>query len=532
MIDSPSRRKLLQLSALLTLQALIAPRMGRANVAKKKRVLVVGAGISGLVAATTLKNAGLDVTVLEARPRIGGRIWSNGDLGTPIDLGASWIMGASGNPIGKLAREGGIKTLSTDWEDVQLYHSNGKAVDAETLAEFEQYVEELYQGVEEVSQELDSDISVLEAINRAIAGEELDREDREFLNYFLTSQANAAGADMSELSLEHLESDETFPGEDKLFPSGYHQIIQSVAKELTIKSQTVVKQLTVSNSQVTAATTQGEFTADAVIVTVPLGVLKKAQLKFSPALSVRRQQSIRRLGMGVLDKVALRFPKVFWPEHINFLGHVSAEAGEFANFLNYARVSGAPILVGFVSGSYAQRLEKLPDAEVKRIAVSVLRKNFLGAPHQLPQVLFVRNGQLIRSRTARIPSLSLVPPRQTMTSSNHPMLNVFSLQEKPRFGNFMEPCMGRISPVFVLLSPFYSRWLSLCCVFFSTLVIFMALGGLLSNERITEDIEDSQAVIPWRRPPLYWPRPAELTAKVNIRSASKITRIFSRLSKF
>jgi len=68
------------------------------------RVLVIGAGISGLAAAKTLATAGYNVTVLEARNRLGGRMWTDRTtLSIPADLGAGWIHQAVGNPITTLA---------------------------------------------------------------------------------------------------------------------------------------------------------------------------------------------------------------------------------------------------------------------------------------------------------------------------------------------------------------------------------------------------------------------------------------------
>jgi monoamine oxidase len=60
---------------------------------QKVEVIVIGAGIAGLAAARDLSIDGYDVLVLEARNRIGGRIWTSRDLGVPADLGASWIHG-------------------------------------------------------------------------------------------------------------------------------------------------------------------------------------------------------------------------------------------------------------------------------------------------------------------------------------------------------------------------------------------------------------------------------------------------------
>ena len=66
---------------------------------KAEHVIVVGAGMAGLVAARLLHDSGFRVTVLEARPRLGGRTWTNDSLGAPLDLGGSWVHGVDGNPL-------------------------------------------------------------------------------------------------------------------------------------------------------------------------------------------------------------------------------------------------------------------------------------------------------------------------------------------------------------------------------------------------------------------------------------------------
>ena len=86
--------------------------------APSREVLVIGAGIAGLTAARDLAVDGYDVAILEARERIGGRIWTSHELGLPADLGASWIHGFEDNPIARLARRHAIAIVRTNISSV------------------------------------------------------------------------------------------------------------------------------------------------------------------------------------------------------------------------------------------------------------------------------------------------------------------------------------------------------------------------------------------------------------------------------
>ena len=92
----------------------------------KKRILVIGAGLAGLIAAHKLQNQGYEVVVVEARDRIGGRIWTSSQWpDMPLDLGATWIHGVTGNPLTKLAQRIKAKRLSTSYGSTLVYNTAG-----------------------------------------------------------------------------------------------------------------------------------------------------------------------------------------------------------------------------------------------------------------------------------------------------------------------------------------------------------------------------------------------------------------------
>src|ERR1700757_2816386 len=80
-----------------------------------KSVLIVGAGMAGLSAARSLADAGWPVRVIEARDRIGGRVYTNRDWGVPVEMGASWIHGTTDNPLMELAQKAQAQLVPTDY---------------------------------------------------------------------------------------------------------------------------------------------------------------------------------------------------------------------------------------------------------------------------------------------------------------------------------------------------------------------------------------------------------------------------------
>lgn len=351
--------------------------MPNQNSSTSADVLVLGAGIAGLAAARTLTDKGLNVIVLEARNRVGGRMWTDSSLGLPLDLGASWIHGVNGNPITKLAKQFGVTTVPTDDENSMMFHADGSEMTDAEWAEMEALFEEIYAEVAEMQEDTENDMSLQEAFDEVLAGHDLSEEELRGLNYYAyLGTALEYGADPKDLSLWEWDQDEEFDGEEVIFPGGYNQITDGLAKGLDIRLGTVVNTVRYGGDGVEVETSAGRFMADKAVVTFPLGVLKQATVKFEPPLPESKQAAIDRLAMGVLNKVYLKFPEIFWDEDVQTISYVGEELGEWGDWLSFVPFTGEPVLMAFHGGDKGFALEDMSDDEIREGAMKTLRVMF------------------------------------------------------------------------------------------------------------------------------------------------------------
>jgi monoamine oxidase len=318
--------------------------------------VVVGAGFSGLAAARRLADAGVRVTVLEARDRIGGRTRTDTSLGVPIDIGASWIHGTEDNPLTKLAQDVGAKTVPTDFEDFVLIENHQK-VDPKAAAAL---VPGWHRIIEKLD-ELSTDAPATESLADGLVG--IADLDDPLVAWNVTSRTSGDyAADPDQLSLRWLGSEGQFKGPDVILPGGYTQLSQHLAKGLDIQLGTVVTRISHGGAQVRLDTSQGTVTADRVIVTVPLGVLKTGTIAFDPPLPDAKLHAIEKLGFGLLNKVVVAFDKPFWPESTPMIGLVGNNQ-PVTDLLNGLVFGDKPLLVGLRGGQAAWSRESLSDQD-------------------------------------------------------------------------------------------------------------------------------------------------------------------------
>jgi len=291
-------------------------------------VVIVGAGMAGLEAGAQLARAGVDVRIVEARDRIGGRVRTDRSLGLPLDIGASWIHGVNGNPLSGLADAVDAVRTPTDYDNRIVRDDDGEIVATNDIpAEFD-------------------DITEIE---------------HEF------------AADIEALSRRAVEEGEAYGGADVLFPNGYDEILQPLADAVEVELGAIVTRIDTSADAVKVDFAESSYEGDAVLVTVPLGVLKAGSIEFTPPLSTEHLGAIERLGMGLLDKVYLRFERVFWDADVDLIGYIGPKRGYFAEWLNMYKYLGEPILLGFNAASAADEIEEMTDEQIVAESMAALR---------------------------------------------------------------------------------------------------------------------------------------------------------------
>lgn len=378
------RRDVLRLSLLATTAALLRrpPDAWADDAGRKERVVVVGAGVAGLAAARALVAAGREVVVLEGRERIGGRVvTSRAWRDMPCDLGASWIQGTRGNPLTKLAAQWGIETKATDPDEATIYRDDGRPVTPREAEQADQHFRDLLEAVHEERDRLGpegKELALGPTIERLIAGEELDAVALRDLQQLLTAALeNEYGADLAELSLLHYDAADGHGGPSVVFPQGYDEIPRRLAEGLDVRLGQVVVAIEHDATGVVVKTKGASFPAERVVVTLPLGVLKRGTVAFQPTLPPAKRGAIERLGMGLLNKLWLRFPRAFWGERDNdLIGFVGSRRGAWTESVDFQRVLGKPVLLCFQSGSVARAAEALPDERLVASAMEWLRAAF------------------------------------------------------------------------------------------------------------------------------------------------------------
>ena len=355
-------------------------------------VCIVGAGYAGLTAALRLHQAGRSVVVLEARDRIGGRIWTDHlEDGTPVDRGGGWLA-PKHTVMHGLAAEMGVRTYKTWMAGNHLLKDGDRT--------------RTYRGVI-------PKISPLAIVSIAIAQARLDRMAKKVpvdapwnapkaVEWDTTTIAdwiarvgirNRAGRDLFDMAIRglftgpladtslldllflvHAHGDFTTlvsiegGSQDSLVEGGAGSIASRMSERLgdAVRLDEPVTSVQAMDDRVVVTGARTSVTARHLVLTIPPALL--ADLAFDPALPEDRAALHRALVAGPESKTLIAYERPFWRE-AGFSGQASSPGTASETTLDSSPISGTPgVIASFAFGEVAERVDALDPAE-RRAAV-------------------------------------------------------------------------------------------------------------------------------------------------------------------
>ncbi len=333
----------------------------RATAEPGERIAVIGAGLAGAAAVKRLSGSDLDITVFEARDRLGGRTQSHLDdgWGVPVQLGG-WLLPAEtdAETDAEAAERLGLgASLETADLASALWLSPDGDIDAPT--------DQPLVAAIAAAQALTADISLAEAL--AETGS--DPEDSA-LAALLADLATTAGADADVLSSWFPPALPAAAREGII--SDFGAVIAEMLGDAQVSLSSAVTRIAHDDTGVSLRLGTGESTSfDRVIVTVPLGVLQREGIEFSPALPFSHRGAINALGMGHAETIWLRYDEPFWQTDA-VLWHTVGGEHLVRTWINLHPVTGESILVGLVGGSAAEKFADLDENDALLAVLTAL----------------------------------------------------------------------------------------------------------------------------------------------------------------
>jgi len=342
------RRHFIKQSTLLSIGGLLIPSALLAACRKEilledvtydGKVIIIGAGAAGLYAAYILKSKGIDFQLLEASSTYGGRLGKlTGFANFPIDTGAQWLHGKN-SILGDLIKKSKTN-ITLDDSETRYWFNN-------------QLVNSLPQETDIFEGDDLPDISFEDyALQNGLGNE---------YKYIVENIAGDQGAAASRLSVygnnkdeEHWSAgDDDFKFEETFFDLIDTQIANQVKDYILLN--TVVSKIDYSQSTILITDSNNNtFNADKVIITVPIPILKSADIQFTPALPDEKTAAFAKIGMDAGMKVFLKFSNKFFDQNIIGGSVCAAYADD-----SIGKTQNDNILLAFIMGEQAEYLTSL-----------------------------------------------------------------------------------------------------------------------------------------------------------------------------
>jgi monoamine oxidase len=277
-------------------------------------IVVIGAGAAGIAAARRLHAAGRVVTVLEARSRVGGRIWTTLDLAPfPVELGAEYVHGQH-VVTWRWLRELGLGALEAGRGSRWWAFAAGRPRDPLAFAAV--MPSDPFDDLRAAARAWGAVGATMETALRAWALEHRPRQRDVAWGLWNSASCAEWSTDLDRLGVDAV-LEGTYDGDGDMnfrVDAGYSALLDRAASPLDVRLGTPVTAVEWGTHGATVHAGSAHIAARHVVVAVPLGVLKAGVVTFDPPLPSRKREAIERLGVGAVDKVILVFDAPFWPQ--------------------------------------------------------------------------------------------------------------------------------------------------------------------------------------------------------------------------
>lgn len=266
-------------------------------------VIIIGAGAAGIAAGRALRRQGIDVILVEARDRVGGRAHTIPLASQPVDIGAHWLHAAGANSLVAQARRLGLALHDAPQEPLLI--TGGSIAAPQEQAAFMRRWEEIDAAM--LAHPADAPArSAAGTFREASRGSKNDAGHR-----FDNTIRFLHGAFDSGVDLDDLDAADFAAGQDDadLFvEGGYGALIARLARGLTIHLDTPVTCIDWSGAGLRLTTPRGDLWARHVIVTTPIPLLQRDVIRFFPALPLAALEAIHGLRAAQYEHVVLSWP--------------------------------------------------------------------------------------------------------------------------------------------------------------------------------------------------------------------------------
>jgi monoamine oxidase len=332
--------------------------------------LIIGAGAAGLAAGRRLQDAGQTILLLEARNRIGGRIWTVHDFADfPIEQGAELIHGESA-VTHQLVQAAGFQTLPAPRKAfLQWGGPTGLQRIADLPPELRSVVDALFAAYQALPTKLPAgtDLSLADYFRRAgFDAAAIGMADVLFAQTCCASIETLSCADLvREMRVDHAGLEEFRIRE------GYDALLHHYSAGLPIRLSCPVQAIRWDAQGVAVTTDQDLFTAKQCILTIPVSLLQAGAITFDPPLGAAKQAAIAAFRMEAATKLLYHFDEPLWDDALVFAAHNGIAARWWTP--GYGR-PGAAVLCCYITADRAAQIDAMPEANALHLGLAEMSR--------------------------------------------------------------------------------------------------------------------------------------------------------------